>query len=155
MVCTCIARPRVASGVDFPRSLSAARSTRSSAAVRSVRTAARRSIFGDPVRCIRVSRSASQDPRLFLKPVQFHLQLSDLLIQLRFFLLDALVAVNAASSENLRSFRHQLPFPSCDLIWMNPVDGPKFLYRPLSFDCLQSNLCLEAGCVLFPLSHVF
>ena len=75
------------------------------------------------VRCIPVSRSASQDPRFFLKPVQFHLQLSDLLIELRLFLLHSVVVVNATTGENLCSFCNQLLFPICDLIRMNAVAG--------------------------------
>src|SRR5207249_4738699 len=66
--CACIADPRAASASDSPPSRSAVCNTTSSAAVRSVGTSARCSMSSDPRRCIRVSRSASQDPRLFLKP---------------------------------------------------------------------------------------
>src|SRR5579875_1815968 len=111
------------------------------------RTAAPSSACRSPLRSM-PAVPLTRESGLFFKPVQFHLQLPDLLVQLGLqFLVRSRPRLRAVG-ENLRRPLQQLLLPVRHQVGMNFVMRGNLLNRPLPFNRLQRNLGFPIGAVL-------
>src|SRR5208283_3381832 len=78
----------------------------------------------------------------FFQPLQFHLEPSDLLVQIGFYTLAVLLVLGVVA-ENLRSFFEQLLFPLADLVRVDTVFACKFAEGFYPLYGFQSDLELE------------
>src|SRR5262249_3263694 len=80
---------------------------------------------------------------LFFEPVQLHLQLPNLLIQLRLQRFLAGVRMRSPIRKQRRCSLNSLPLPVRHLAGMHPVMGSDFLNGLLFLDRLQCDSCLH------------
>ena len=89
--------------------------------------------------------------RTFFKPVQLHLQLSNLLVQLRLQRFLARVWLRPPIREQFRRSLNRLPLPLRHLAGMHPVMRSNFLNGLLFLDGLQSDSCFHFRAEVSPL----
>jgi hypothetical protein len=89
--------------------------------------------------------TSPEESSFFFEPVEFDLQLPDLLIQLGFQGILILADSGAALREDMRQFSQRLFLPLHHLIRMHPIVTGDFVDGPLPFDCLQGNSRLQLG----------
>lgn len=99
--------------------------------------------------------SSRANARLFFKPVEFHLQLPDLLIELADKGLLVLFLLASLVPENLWQALHHLFLPLGNLVRVDPVFTGNLCNRPVPLDGLQCHFRLELSAEPFvPIRHL-
>src|SRR5512145_456775 len=87
----------------------------------------------------------------FFQPVQLHLELPDLLVELRLERLLVLLPLRPARGEKLWHLLLQAMFPMRNLRRMHPISTGEFIDRFESFKRFECHTGFELSAVLFPL----
>ena len=90
---------------------------------------------------------SAEQASFFFEPVEFDLELPNLLVQLGFEGVLVLGETGAALREDVGQFRQRLFLPLRHLIGMHPVVGGNLVNRLLPFDRLQSDPRFQLGAI--------
>lgn len=91
--------------------------------------------------------ASTEESSFVFEPVEFDLQLPDLLLQVGFQGLLILADSGAALREDMGQFRQRLLLPWHHLLRMHPLVTSDFVDGPLPFDRLQGNSRLQCGAI--------